>query len=361
MKLVCRFRLILLVLFFGISSRSLPQTSNPNIYNSDDQNKLTQLAVSRIQYVYKVRKMLGDEAWATFGRAQYSLPIIYYTNSATFIANPHPKFLNRFSPKLLFESSDLKIFRLNYRVDSARFHMNVSMSFGADTTAYDYYTPYIKCSSREEFESVTGHRPNTQGWTSMVLHEFFHGFQFLQSPYLQHAIQNNLIYPSIGQSLQQLYISHKWFKDYIDLENGLLLKAIDSKRKQETDSLIVEFFKVREERRSHIGSGSNQDFNLLEKSFETIEGTARFIESYTLAHPAVDDRLRVIDTSFRVNGNILTQLENLSKSISSSGSYYYATGYNMTRLLNKMRIDYPSMLFKKPSLTLEDILKQQKP
>ncbi len=352
------FRVILLVLLLGISSRSLPQTSNPIIYNSADQDKLTQLAVSRIQHVYKVRKMLGDEAWATFGGTQYSLPIIYYTHSTTFIANPHPKFLNRFSPKLLFESSDLKIFKLDYRIDTARFHMNVSMSFGADTTAYDYYTPYIKCSSREEFESVTGHHPNTQAWASMVLHEFFHGFQFLQNPYLQHAIQNNLIYPSIGESLQQLYVSHKWFTDYINLENELLLKAIASKRKQETDSLIVEFFKVREIRRSHIGSGSNQDFNLLEKSFEMIEGTARFIESYTLAHPFVDERLSVIDTSFRVHGDILMQLENLSKSISSSGSYYYATGYNMTRLLKKLQIDYPSILFKQPSITLEDILKQ---
>jgi hypothetical protein len=38
--------------------------------------------------------------------------------------------------------------------------------------------------------------------------------------------------------------------------------------------------------------------------------------------------------------------------------YFYATGFNLTRLLDKLKIDYKTLLFKKGDLSLDQILKE---
>lgn len=161
-----------------------------------------------------------------------------------------------------------------------------------------------------------------------------------------------------AKSLSQLYFSHKWFKDLVDRENNLLLQAIQSNRQTKTDSLIKEFFKVRNERRAHI-SASDFDFGQLEKSFETLEGSARFIEAFVLSHPIKDRYLASIDNQFSKTGNLTSKELEYIYDTKVSGSYFYATGYNILRLLKKLKVDYEALLFKQPSLTLEDILRQQ--
>jgi hypothetical protein len=37
-----------------------------------------------------------------------------------------------------------------------------------------------------------------------------------------------------------------------------------------------------------------------------------------------------------------------------------ATGYNLTRLLQKLKIDFMARLFKEPALTLEDLLRERR-
>lgn len=323
------------------------------------QQKSVQLAIARIQYVYKVKAALGNAAWPSFGKDTFNIPLVYYAGDTTFIANPHTKFIKQFNPTLIFEKGKLKIFQLARRIDTAKMRMLVSLSNGADTNTYDHNDPYMQCSSREEFVKVTGFQPNTQGWTAIVLHECFHGFQFMHSAYYQYTLQNNTSNPSIGETLQNLYRTYQWYKDYIDKENDLLIKAIKSARHQETDSLVTAFFKLRKERRSHISSDADDKFSFLEKNFETKEGTARFIEAYVLSFPVKDKNIMAIDPYFNksnIAGSV-KEIESLSKA--TTGNYYYATGYNIVRLLKKMNIDYRSVLFVQPASNLEDILWQQ--
>jgi hypothetical protein len=40
-------------------------------------------------------------------------------------------------------------------------------------------------------------------------------------------------------------------------------------------------------------------------------------------------------------------------------TYFYATGFNMARLLDKLGIEYKSRLFKDGKISLEDILREQ--
>lgn len=141
------------------------------------QGKADKLVIARLQYIYKARQNLGDSA-TSFGGKQYDLPLIHYDGDTTFISNPTGKFLDQFRPKPVLEKNIAKIFKLDYRIDSAPFYLKVSMSMGEDTTVYDYYAPFIKCSSREEFEKVKGGPISTQKWSALVIHEFFHAYQF---------------------------------------------------------------------------------------------------------------------------------------------------------------------------------------
>ena len=138
--------------------------------------------------------------------------------------------------------------------------MQVSISSGKDTGAYDYKYPYIKCSSREEFETVTGFHANTNLWTAMTLHECFHGFQFLHKGYLQKAVETGFISAGIGDSLQSLYTSNAFFKRSVDKENAFLLKAIRSTNKDEINQLIRLFFAQRKERRQQMKMVANYDY-----------------------------------------------------------------------------------------------------
>lgn len=319
------------------------------------QDITTKLAIARIQYVYKLKKEIGDKAWPSFGDEKYNIPIIYYAGDSTYIANPHEKFQQQFKPRLIFKNGATKIFQLNYRIDTARLRMMVSVTFGPDTTAYDYYTPYMKCNSREEFIKVTNFQPDTRGWAAMILHEFFHGFQLQFVNYLRYTAQANLTNRAIGEALQNLYATQQWYKDYVHTENELLIKACNANGKRETDSLINEFFKVRNERRSHISTGPDFKFDFNEKNFETLEGCARFIEYYVLTIPVGDKKLVSVDEHFTNKPSPLPErIDALGKV--TEGDYYYATGYNLARLLTKLKIDFKAMLFSEPNVNLEDIL-----
>jgi len=153
-----------------------------------------------------------------------------------------------------------------------------------------------------------------------------------------------------------LYASYEWFKKYVDEENNSLLLAIQSKNKKQTDSLITAFFKVRDKRRSQTRLELKRDIIRLEKGFESMEGTARFMEAYALEYPVPDPELMAIDSLFKLE--IDYRLDESLYNTAVSQVYYYATGYNITRLLRKLKIDYVSQLFNRSALTVEDLLRR---
>ena len=315
-----------------------------------------ELAIARIQYVYKVKKAVGNGAWPSFGNDKYNIPIIYFAGDTTFIANPHPKFIQQFTPTKIFQKKDLVIYRVDHRLDTVRLRMLTTINFGPDTSSYDYNAPYMKCNSREELIQVTQFKPDTRGWVNIIMHEFFHGFQFLHNDYRQFVAQNNFIYSAMRDPLQNLFNSEIWYKDLASLENELLIMANRSTDRKEADSLIGVFFKTRNERRSRIQANPDYNFAFVEKAYETMEGCARFVESYFITEYVRDKRLASIDPAFKRNANTQSLLDSLG--IVTAGDYYYATGYNIMRLLKKRNIPFTSILFKQPTATLEDMLWQ---
>jgi len=107
----------------------------------------------------------------------------------------------------------------------------------------------------------------------------------------------------------------------------LLLKAIDTNDIEASRAYILSFLKLRNERRERVKKDLGIDIVALEQLYETMEGSARYIE-YCLYRHFGDFNLSDAKWLYTVGRK-----------------YYYATGFNLLRLLDKLGIEYHSHIF----------------
>ena len=94
-------------------------------------------------------------------------------------------------------------------------------------------------------------------WATMVMHEYFHGFQFKQDGFFdayERAFEN-----CPQDTLSTLQAQHEWYKESILQENELLLKAIDTPDIDATKAHIRAFLELRDARRTRIREEQNID------------------------------------------------------------------------------------------------------
>jgi hypothetical protein len=189
-----------------------------------------------------------------------------------------------------------------------------------------------------------------------------HGYQFRHQGFWQHAFKNNLRYSFINDSLQSYYRNYDWYKKGIDQENALLLQAIDEKDLAKKKELTRKMLELRNERRKIVAEKIDRPVAFYEQGFETMEGTARYIEEATILNMSkrmIPGKLMALDSNYnRLLPVKSKSLSEIAYKTEESQSYTYATGYNMCRLLDSFKSDYKSRLFKIPDLTLEKILRE---
>ncbi|MBD1397852.1 hypothetical protein H9Q13_11810 [Pontibacter sp. JH31] len=319
-----------------------------------------QLVFDRMAYMYDLKPAIAKDIWPGFDEKQYDVPLIYYTDSTSFIANPTARFLAIYNPIAVFKSSAIKVYKTASRLDSTPFHMAVNFTLG-DSSAYDNYVPFMHCSGFEETRDVIEDVESVEVWVTMVVHEYFHGFQFQHKDYLERF--GNHAASSQKSKLKELYKEHAWFKTAVDKENELLLQALASDDRNEIRELIAAFFKERETRRDEAKRKLDLDIGTVESTYETLEGTARYVEQKLyekFSQKLPDAKLQQTDSAYHAyhafKGYKLEKDQWLYLT-PKSGVYFYATGFNMTRLFDKLHIGYKDRLFKESHLSLEDILK----
>ncbi|MDA3615447.1 hypothetical protein [Polluticaenibacter yanchengensis] len=327
--------------------------------NQKDHKK-EQIIFNRIEFVYQLKQYLDEKTWKTFNEKEYDLPLIYFTYSGSYIANPTNAFLQTFESDLVFENSKIKIYKSKSRVDDLPFHMETSITLGDSSNDYNYHSPFMNCSSYEEVHKVIPVVLSTEQWATMVIHEYFHGFQYKHKPFLD-FYEKEITYMH-EDSLHTIYKSNAWFKASIDKENQLVLNAIHEKDSVNRQSMIRDFFTLRNDRRQKVANELKTDISKYEKCYETIEGTARYVE-YALYHlfsTQPDDQLLKSDPSFKSFEKF--RHYNIEKDhwlyLTEKTKYFYAIGFNMARLLDKLNIEYKSKLFQQEPTSLEDILKE---
>ncbi|MBI1837062.1 MAG: hypothetical protein HYR91_07325 [Flavobacteriia bacterium] len=323
------------------------------------ENKYQKI-IQRIEFVFNLKKTISQNCWKHFNEKKYDVPLIYYTKKESFIANPTPLFLKQIHSKLIFSSPKIVIYKTNKRINNTEFHMETNISLHSNNKKdYELNSPFMHCSSFEITKKYVGGTNSTEYWATMVLHEYFHGFQFKNNDFLNRFSKTNLQKIS-EDSLCSIYKSNPWFKNKIKIENTFLLNAINTNNISKRKKLILSFLKHRQERRKIVQKKWGIQIEEIEKNYELTEGTARVIENFIATKfktSPIDYQLQRVDShykAFRYFKNY--KLENEDWMYLPSKHYFYATGYNLTRLLDQMCINYKSKIFQKNGKSLEDYL-----
>lgn len=318
-----------------------------------------QVIVDRIEYVYNLKSLVSNDIWENFNNKLFDVPLIYYADSNCYIANPTEKFINQYKPEFVFKNNKIEVYK-TLLLDSIPFQMAVTVSFD-NVEDYSYKSPFMKCSSPEITNKIVPDVPSTEVWATMVMHEYFHGFQFKHKKYLDYFEKNIVLLTQ--DTLKSLYSQHKWFKESIDKENNLLLSAIRSTDTTEIKVLIDSFFKLREQRRVNTKQKLNIDIKPIEEIFETMEGSARYVE-YNLYDKFItkqpDIALLKSDTLYHSYSYFKDfSFEEAQWLYRTGSTYFYAIGFNILRLLDKLEIEYKSKLFYEGELSSEKILRTE--
>jgi hypothetical protein len=314
--------------------------------------------LDRISYIYNLKTVINQNAWKNFTESKYDLPLVYYTDSVCYVANPTPRFIDMFQPQLLDTKENLKIYKTSL-LDSIPFHMETGLTFGS-SNAYNNKSPFMNCSSFEITNKIINDVNTTEQWATMVLHEYFHGFQFKHPEFVDYFERNAA--PSISEdSLKKVYKALSWYKESVDKENMLLLQAVNATDPKMQSKHIDMFFVLRKERRDRMIKETKLDITTVERVYETMEGSARYVE-YSLysifSNKTPDQKLLASDSAYHSYSYFKNY--NIEKDQwlyrTDKTPYFYATGFNMMRLLDKMNVAYKDRLFTQGDLALEDLI-----
>ena len=250
--------------------------------------------VERLQYVYALKVVINDSVWSGFADKQYDVPLLYYGDTCCYVVNPTEKFLDKYPSVLIHRDYNIQIYQTE-KVDDKPFHMHVT--FTDEESNIDYRTPDVT---------------SVNEWATMVMHEYFHGFQFKNDGYLEtYETITNTVLPD---TLIALAACHGWYKESITQENDLLLKAIDANDIEASRAYIQSFFELLNERRERVKKELCIDIVALEQLYETMEGSARYIEYCLYRHFGnfnLSDAKLEIDYKYAIFKDVSTVERNL--------------------------------------------------
>lgn len=197
--------------------------------------------------------------------------------------------------------------------------------------------PRMECSSPEiTFATIPDVR-SYEEWYAMLIHEFFHGFQFRKYPaFWDRGLEVNPEDFYASDSLMALKANYGWYADMLAQESELLSQMYDAGDVSTVRDLFARFMPIREERLRAVKEKLGLDITEFYPITEAREGSARYIEYCLYKEQGIDDT----DWMFNLDG----------------GSYYYASGFYMLLIMDRFGIDYKADLFDR-YFTITDLLR----
>lgn len=301
--------------------------------------------MARLTWLYKVKDFAARQSWPQFAGKQNEIALAYFTDSSSYITDPGAVLQQRIATLPFNSGSSRPVLKTKQRIDDRPFHMETAMETRDRTLLYFNY-PVMMCSSYESTLARIPDLSSLQEWASMVVHEYFHGFQFRHPALTQYGNDSVSLR---GSQLQALYDQHEWFKTSVDEENKLLLTCLELKHTKGIDSTLKLFCSLREKRRKRVEDSLHNGFARQEDFYEKLEGTAKYVELGLLTafkyFPA-DHQLQLLDSAYKRDAYKHFDIK-IEKWMYSPGSvnYFYATGYNLLRVLDHLKIKYKKDFF----------------
>ena len=301
-----------------------------------------ELINQRIFWLKALKEFAAKKVWKDFKGRRISL--VYFTDSLSYIADAKPRMLKKLDIDEQHRVSGSPLYR-SKRIDQRNFHMETAVE-AVDSAVFYYQNPVAMASSYEESKKTMEDISSLQQWASMIIHEYFHGYQFQHAHMLRYSNDSIVMR---GSELQGLYRTHTWFSESVIRENGLLLAALKANYKKERDSVLLKFIELREDRRNRTDSLLKSRFSSQEDFYEKTEGSAKYVELSLLEHlkqfPA-NTYLSKQDTAYKARAYQEFKLSDQPWLYdTSSANYFYSTGYNLLKVLDRLGIPFKKNFF----------------
>lgn len=321
------------------------------------QEKKTDLTCERINYLLKSKERVAKQYWVDFNSETLFGPILYYTKDGLFTINANEKLEKRISivPHEC-NYTDIKI-GFSQIIDTTNFYMKVSYKDN-DALALEYKNTLGMFSDPELTEKFIPEVKDTEEWMTMVIHEMFHQYQQKFKKFREKQMYSQRNFDR--DTLDYFFKNKGWFKKGVQLENKTLLKVINENNSDSIEIYISKYLKYKNERISRLKKEFGIEISELESNLSVLEGTARYIEYCTKLHfkAAFNNQiLSKIDNKYKINRFKDYDLKQDEWMYNLGGGYYYSIGFNLTRILEKLKINYQKSIFSE-SKSLDQFLEE---
>ena len=290
---------------------------------------------------------MSKSYWTDFNRKTLFSPMLYYTKSGLYTINANERLKNKIDIEPYNCISSKVTIGFSKIIDTTGFYMNVSYE-DVDSTALEYKNTLGMFSDVNLTEKFIPDVKDTEEWISMVIHEMFHQYQrsFKEFRKKQQSSQKDFD----RDTLNYLYKNKGWFNKAVKKENRILLEVLDLNDNDSIKKYLSDYLTTKEQRISKVRNEERLEISDLENSLSKSEGTARYIEycvKRTLKEEPSNKNLSEIDIKYKIKRFESYELEQDKWMYNLGGGYYYSIGFNLTRVLEKLKIDYQKDIFSK--------------
>ncbi|NVK52802.1 MAG: hypothetical protein HWD85_07685 [Flavobacteriaceae bacterium] len=318
------------------------------------------LSSNRILFSLSLKDSVANKYWPKFNQRKTEGAFIYFNDSISEVFFPDSLVLKKVKKANIYSNDYLSC----KRTDTIPYHFELMISFDSvDKNKFYYKNPVLQFLNVEETNMYIPSVKSTEMWSTMVLHEMFHQFQFNHLSFKNYVEKeiNTLDYDI--RNLISIAQKDSSYFSMLKEENNLLLNAIHATKSSKID-LLKKCLKIRK-RRLQKYTKLYPNIEKLEDFYILQEGSARYIEYKTmkvLNELANNNQKLTIkkDSLFKnykefktidLNSDELSYLITIDYS-----DYYYTLGFNLMRVLDSLNIDYKNNLFNHSTYSFHKIL-----
>ncbi|WP_224484039.1 hypothetical protein [Robertkochia aurantiaca] len=321
------------------------------------------LSSHRIDFVLKLRDTLGNRYWEGFNKKPVEGTFVYYNGDYSEIFFPDS--ITRVRLKNLdYYSED---YALATRIDTIPYHFEVMISLDpVDSNMVYYNHPVQRFLSVEETGKYIPSVRSTEMWTTMVMHEMFHHYQYNTPELIKYVREEIAELPFDSRHMKQICEEDPQFLAMVQYENQLLLCALEEPGQQEKYRILENYLKARERRLDRY-SEAHPHLKKVEDYYVLQEGSARYMEFLTMKTMYELQNANLYTTKADPGFKNFEEFREFDLSMpdfrylkfAGSNSYHYAIGFNLMRVLDQLGVDYKQRLLSQPQRSLSERLENK--
>lgn len=312
-----------------------------------DEDRLSKEDQNELLEINRLKSLIGTDLWPGF--SDHEIPILFFNEKYEFVysENEHDfsmKQIDQELPGYLYrrEAENSQAFAVNVNDQWVGSIGNLeSMNKEYFLGVRSQFPPGLRSLFPYQFARI-----KRDMHVSGAMHELFHAYQVIRNE--DKFMKADQMTKEVHYTYDDQSINESWNQEGIYLR-----KALNASSDEDIKKYVHQFLEERDERRKNL----SQSFINLEKNFEWLEGTAKYVEirSYELA-------ITVNDSPYRIKyEDDISYWDMEFKRLNDLGSAddyrFYISGMVQARILDKLEVDWKDRAMEN-DIYLEDLLRE---